>query len=205
MSEDIGELIRNLNFNIKKWYQDNYPTDDVGETLNENATFLDLNNLLYSKGKGDVYVLLGGEADSLVRERVFQKLSEIKNVPYSEIYDKWLGLDDTEENKELDKNSEVKVYSAICVGGYNDILCYDVEIGLDGKKETISLEKHYHDLQKPNVAWEIKSNIELNVIDIEKIIKTVSQELPAIYSDIPPKQYEQEKEDEIEMDDEIVD
>ena len=88
-------LIEKLDTNIKNWYIKEYSSDELGKTLSDNVTFLDLNNLLNS-GKGDVYSLLGGYADSVIRERVFEKLAEIEEVSYDEIYYKWLNLKDND-------------------------------------------------------------------------------------------------------------
>lgn len=76
---------------IKKWYQNAYPTDELGEELNEKVTF----DRLYDEmrtGK-DVYVVLGSGVDSIVRERVFTELSELLGVSYDAIYDLWLSGD----------------------------------------------------------------------------------------------------------------
>lgn len=91
--EDI-QKIRKLQLNIKKWYQEEFPTDEVGETLNEDASFLDLHNLLFSKKGQGIYGLLGGDADLIVRERCFAKLSELEEVDYNVIYEKWLDIDE---------------------------------------------------------------------------------------------------------------
>lgn len=89
-----------LNVSIKNWYIKNYPSDELGTTLSPNITFLDLNNLLNS-GKGkDIYEFLGCYSDSIIRERCFQKLAELTNKDYSEIYYKWLNKEDIEEELE---------------------------------------------------------------------------------------------------------
>ena len=95
--------MRKLLLNIKEWYEKEYPDDEIGATLNNNVNFLDLHNLLYSNNGEKVYGLLGEYSDSVVRERCFKKLSELENIPYSEIYDKWLGID---EKAETNKESE---------------------------------------------------------------------------------------------------
>lgn len=77
----------NMNVNIKKWYMENYPTDEMGYELNEDVDFDDL--FMTLDNYGDVYELLG-VYDSLIRERVFGKLSELMNVDYSYIYEQWL-------------------------------------------------------------------------------------------------------------------
>jgi hypothetical protein len=73
---------------IKEWYMTTYPTDEVGATLNDKATFNDLFNALDTYQ--NVYNVLGGDADSIVRERAFQKLSELLGTDYDYVYEQWL-------------------------------------------------------------------------------------------------------------------
>ena len=73
---------------IKEWYMKEYETDEIGETLNEESTFEDLYEAL--DNHEDVYDILGGDADSIVRERCFGKLAEIMQVDYNYIYGQWL-------------------------------------------------------------------------------------------------------------------
>lgn len=86
--------MNDLDINIKNWYTKTYPSDSLGESLNGTTTFQELDDLLNS-GIGDVYDLLGGDADSVIRERAFEKLSELKDIDYDEIYYKWLALEKT--------------------------------------------------------------------------------------------------------------
>ena len=76
---------------IKKWYMRSYPTDELGEELNDDVTFRDLMDAL--NNKQDVYELMG-VADSVVRERLFQYLSLVYDVDYDVVYKKWLNIDD---------------------------------------------------------------------------------------------------------------
>jgi hypothetical protein len=71
------------------WYAKNYPSDDLGQEITPDTTFADLETAL--NNNWDVYVTIG-VADSLVRERLFEKLAELKQVDYSEIYNKWLSI-----------------------------------------------------------------------------------------------------------------
>jgi hypothetical protein len=73
--------------NIKEWYTHKYPLDELGKRLNEYATFHGLFECLDSYE--DVYEYLGYD-DSLIRERCFEKLSDIMEVPYSEVYEQWI-------------------------------------------------------------------------------------------------------------------
>lgn len=75
------------NLKVKKWYMDTYKTDELGKELNSLITFKDVFNTLDSYQ--DIYKLLGVD-DSIVRERVFEKLSKIMKVDYDYIYEQWL-------------------------------------------------------------------------------------------------------------------
>jgi hypothetical protein len=73
--------------NIREFYVKNYPTDDMGNGINPQATFDGLWNVL--KTYGDVYEYLY-VYDSIIRERLFEKLSIDKDVDYDVIYNQWL-------------------------------------------------------------------------------------------------------------------
>ena len=86
--EDI-EIVDELDSTkIKDWYMETYPTDECGHFLRDNATFMGLLTTLFTGN--DVYDYFG-EADSLIRERIFDKLSDITGMVYDEIYNMWLG------------------------------------------------------------------------------------------------------------------
>ena len=72
---------------IKQFYLNNYPTDELGVELNENANFTGLLNELFTDN--DVYGYIG-VGDSIIRERLFEKLSEILNCSYDYVYNLWL-------------------------------------------------------------------------------------------------------------------
>ena len=72
---------------IKQFYLNNYPTDELGVELNENTNFTGLLNELVTNN--DIYGYIG-VGDSIIRERLFSKLSEILNCPYDYVYDLWL-------------------------------------------------------------------------------------------------------------------
>ncbi len=99
----IATIITDLNISIKDWYIKNFSNDEVGRTLSSTATFLDLNNLLNSNRGSEVYTLLGGDADTVVRERCFQKLAELTNQDYDVIYYKWLNAPDKILEEEYEK------------------------------------------------------------------------------------------------------
>ena len=73
--------------NIKQFYLENYPTDELGVEINENANFTGLLNELFTSN--DVYEYIS-VYDSLVRERLFTELSTILNCSYEYVYNLWL-------------------------------------------------------------------------------------------------------------------
>lgn len=76
--------------NIREWYLEAFPTDDLGLEINESATFEGLSDVLTNCE--DVYGYIG-VGDSLIRERLFWRLSEITEVDYDVIYRQWLMAD----------------------------------------------------------------------------------------------------------------
>ena len=75
----------NLEEPIKQWYTKAYKTDEMGQEINPNVTFMEV-----LSDAENVYALLG-VTDSVVRERVFEELSKRTNIPYEKIYDMWMG------------------------------------------------------------------------------------------------------------------
>ncbi len=71
---------------IKKFYLENYPGDELGLELSEKATFAGLLFELYRDG--DVYEYIG-VSDSLIRERLFEKLAEEFQVEIQHVYNLW--------------------------------------------------------------------------------------------------------------------
>ena len=72
---------------IKEFYVAKYPTDELGVELNETPTFAGLLNQLIVGG--DVYRYIG-VGDSIIRERLFERLAEELNVKYEYVYNLWL-------------------------------------------------------------------------------------------------------------------
>lgn len=72
---------------IKKYYTEKYPDDELGAKINPEATFIELLDKIHNSQ--DVYEYIG-EHDSLIRVRLFAKLSSILDRPYDYIYDLWL-------------------------------------------------------------------------------------------------------------------
>ena len=72
---------------IKEYYVKNFPSDDLGLELNETATFMGLLQQLINGG--DVYEYIG-VADSVIRERLFEKLASLLDTSYDYVYNLWL-------------------------------------------------------------------------------------------------------------------
>jgi len=73
--------------NIKEFYLETYPTDESGVEINENATFIGLYHTLITAGDPYEYI---GVTDSVIRERLFERLAEELEVSYDYVYDLWL-------------------------------------------------------------------------------------------------------------------
>lgn len=72
---------------IREYYLKTFPSDTMGTDLNESPTFSGLLNQLIISG--DVYQYIG-VSDSLVRERLFDRLAQELEVDYNYVYNLWL-------------------------------------------------------------------------------------------------------------------
>ena len=72
---------------IREFYVAKYPSDDMGDGINPTATFAGLLNQLIVGG--DVYAYLY-VYDSIIRERLFERLAEELNVKYDYVYNLWI-------------------------------------------------------------------------------------------------------------------
>lgn len=72
---------------IKEFYLENYPTDELGTELSNTANFEGLLNQLFTGG--DIYDYIG-VGDSIIRERLFDKLAKNLQTSYDYVYDLWL-------------------------------------------------------------------------------------------------------------------
>ena len=72
---------------IREWYKECYPTDELGDSINKNATFQDAFECL--QVGFNFYTFLGVD-DSLVRERVFEALATLMGCSYDHVYYQWL-------------------------------------------------------------------------------------------------------------------
>ena len=73
--------------NLKQWYMRKYPSDELGEEIRDNITSIDVWVALNCHQ--DLYSVLG-DVDSVVRERIFEKMSRDLHCKYDDIYNLWL-------------------------------------------------------------------------------------------------------------------
>ena len=76
-----------LNSSVKEWYLNSFDVDNLGSEISENVTFGDVMKCL--EEHNDFYECIG-VGDSVIRERVFEKLAEILNVEPLTVYYQWL-------------------------------------------------------------------------------------------------------------------
>ena len=76
-----------LNSSVKEWYLNSFDVDNLGSEISEDVTFGDVMRCL--KEHNDFYDCIG-VGDSVIRERVFEKLAEILNVEPLTVYYQWL-------------------------------------------------------------------------------------------------------------------
>lgn len=77
-----------LKLNVKEWYRGEYSTDDLVEEIKDTVTFEDVFEAL--DNYEDIYEVIGNGIDSIVRERIFNKLATLMEVDYDYIYEQWL-------------------------------------------------------------------------------------------------------------------
>lgn len=82
------KLKPNENMKLAVFYAANYPSDkETAAEMNQENTFKDLFRALDEYQ--DVYDVIGVD-DSIVRERLFEGLSDVSGMTYDEIYEQWL-------------------------------------------------------------------------------------------------------------------
>ncbi len=77
-------MIRDMK--IKEFYLEAFPTDELGVGINPRANF----ESLWIVIRGGLFYEYIGVFDSIVRERIFEKFSELTGHDYDYIYKQWL-------------------------------------------------------------------------------------------------------------------
>ena len=72
--------------NIRNYYVNEFPSDELGLEIDPKANF----ESLWLAIRGDVVYEYIGVSDSVVRERLFEKFSELTGHDYDYIYQEWL-------------------------------------------------------------------------------------------------------------------
>jgi hypothetical protein len=72
--------------NIRNYYVNEFPSDELGLEIDPKANF----ESLWLAIRGDMVYEYIGVSDSVIRERVFEKFSELTGHDYDYIYQQWL-------------------------------------------------------------------------------------------------------------------
>ena len=72
--------------NIREYYVNKYPTDELGAGINPRANF----ESLWIVIRGGLFYEYIGVFDSIIRERIFERFSELTGHDYETIYQEWL-------------------------------------------------------------------------------------------------------------------
>ena len=72
---------------VEEYYSEAFTSDEIGKDLIKDITFLDVFDCL--NNYRDFYATIG-VTDSVVRERIFDRLANIMGVDYDVIYKRWL-------------------------------------------------------------------------------------------------------------------
>ena len=165
--KSVAHLVDWKGEGIKKWYIRSYPTDELGEELNEDVTFKDLWDALNKKQ--DVYEIMG-VGDSLVRERLFEYLSLIYDVDYDVVYKKWLQSAEYAKGGNIPSIKREGNY----LMGYEPYFEKDVRIASVNEEDKVVRPTHgyfpNHPLAKKAIAWAKRNGYEY-VADGKKYAK----------------------------------
>ena len=91
---DTKKISAAKRINVRKWYMKTYPSDELGDEINQKLTLWDFYNAL-SQNR-DIYKVIG-VGDSVVRERIFEKLSKVLGVAYDTIYNMWESVNEASD------------------------------------------------------------------------------------------------------------
>lgn len=89
----------NLDVKIKPWYMKEYNDDELGQEISDDVTFQNIIDALNEHA--EIYDVIG-VWDSIVRERIFDKLSSLSGLEYDDIFHKWLEESKKVESEEND-------------------------------------------------------------------------------------------------------
>lgn len=123
-----------INTNVRDWYMNAYPDDELGDEINPDISFKDVLDRM-NKGE-DIYDIIE-VGDSLVREGVFIGLSQTFNIEYDVIYNKWLNENaypDLKPGQKIDDEHIISVLQTVPRG----MKCFDEKARDNDKLGTIA-------------------------------------------------------------------
>lgn len=85
-------------------------------------------------------------------------------------------------------NNKLTLISSVCIGGFSDTMVYNTLIEYQGKIWNIEVDKVWDNNKKKDL-WKMETDLKLNYDTKKAIIKNISQDMPSIYYDVEPKQY----------------
>lgn len=155
-----GGKVKGDNELIKEWYVKTYPSDELGAEIPDNITFKQMFDDIMAKE--DIYHMY--VSDSVIRERMFEKLSEIYNVDYNIIYKRWLAAVDYAKGGKISRakkqyNKEVDAYKWFIV----NLETQKAESGWEYKQDAIDALSDFDD----NKNYKVVAEVTLNKMGIE--------------------------------------
>lgn len=185
VNSQLTYILEIVEQNVHNWYKEAYPTDELCDEINPKITFKDVLDKM-NKGE-DIYDIMGVD-DSLVRERVFDGLSQTFNIDYDVIYNKWLNENaypDLKPGQKIDDEHIISVLQTVPRG----MKCFGADARDNEKLGTIAC------ICDGNNLFYLSNRLK----DIDNIVK------PALYyarhdADKTPLQYASERiKDNVEM------
>ena len=90
---------------VNKWYEETFPDDSESvEDLSDSITFEKAATFVTPRGSEDRFYSKMGGTDSVVRERIFDKIAKLYNVSYEDVYNTWMGKPFTKLKDALDRD-----------------------------------------------------------------------------------------------------
>lgn len=157
---------------IKTWYFLTFPDDNAVHMIKSGVTF----ERLYEKMKQGVeFGEILGENDSVLRERVFDKLAQLYSVRYVDIYQTWLQQKAFEifPQSETPPTPPTPPKQTIWVGVIPEIFGYGISVVEVSEKACMkALKKEYKKwkMERPDPTTKFKTSFEAwggRVIEVE--------------------------------------
>lgn len=136
---------RLLDQSVKKWYVKTYPEDDLGNDIYSQVTFNDVLLCLLTRFDS-VYDVLGAD-DSVIRERVFEQLTNIcRKLTYEDFYNMWLYNDNTHKYSRITKLAQQQPSGYLSVESGTKLVASDFYTAPSGWR-AVPITKFKKDLQ----------------------------------------------------------